>query len=95
MAALRERVLSSTLYPNYLISADGRLTVVMLETNAFSSGDTTADPVAAFGAVDTSAVNSNVTGTTGGVVATDGLPGASAKRVPFTPEENTEVVRAI
>ncbi len=36
MAELRTRVLSSELYPNYLVSEDGKLTTIFLETLAFS-----------------------------------------------------------
>ena len=38
MAGFRERVMGSHLYPNFLISEDGRFTVIVLETEAFSLG---------------------------------------------------------
>lgn len=38
MALLRARVLSSELYPNYLVSEDGRVTILLLEPLAFSPG---------------------------------------------------------
>ena len=50
MAALKRRVLSSELYPNLFISADGRFTTVLIETQACSGGKT-ADLSAGFGDV--------------------------------------------
>ena len=48
MARLKERVFSSSLYPNFLISEDGRFTTVVMETLAFSPGDTEGDLQAGF-----------------------------------------------
>jgi hypothetical protein len=49
MAALRERVLRSELYPNLFISEDGRFTTVVIETVAFSGADQAVDLSAGFG----------------------------------------------
>jgi predicted RND superfamily exporter protein len=39
LAELEERVMSSRLYPNYLISEDGKTTTIFMETLAFSPGE--------------------------------------------------------
>jgi hydrophobe/amphiphile efflux-3 (HAE3) family protein len=48
MSALRERVLANPLYRNLLISEDGRTTVVMLESQNFSSAGSEEDALGGF-----------------------------------------------
>jgi len=48
MAELRRRVLSSPLYPNFIISEDGRFTTVVIETLAYSPGKAGGDLLAGF-----------------------------------------------
>ena len=48
MANLKERVLSSTLYPNFLISEDGRFTTVVIKPFAYSPGKKEVELLAGF-----------------------------------------------
>ncbi|MCH9045089.1 MAG: MMPL family transporter [SAR324 cluster bacterium] len=52
MARLKERVLSSELYRNFLVSEDGKFTTVVIETLAFSPGGEAGDLLAGFGEAD-------------------------------------------
>ncbi len=52
MARLKERVLSSELYRNFLVSEDGKFTTVVIETLAFSPGGEAGDVLAGFGEAD-------------------------------------------
>ncbi len=52
LAALKKRVLSSKLYPNFLVSEDGRFTTVVVETLAFSPGEGEQDVLAGFTETD-------------------------------------------
>jgi len=81
MAALKQRVLSSHLYPNLFISEDGRFTTVLIETQAFSDEGAKADVSAGFGDI------SLAPGT--------GTPAVAAKRKPLTDKENSQIVRAV
>jgi hypothetical protein len=47
-AALRERVFSNPLYVDQLVSRDGRLTTLVIETEAYSQAGQTADALAGF-----------------------------------------------
>jgi predicted RND superfamily exporter protein len=80
MAALERRVLASRLYPNLLISEDGRFTTIVLETQAFTAKDAGGDLLAGFGSDSLP----------GGETAD-----APAALTPLSDEENSEVVRAV
>lgn len=60
MARLKKRVLSSKLYPNLLISEDGRFTTVVIETLAFSPGEEEADVMEGFDDTATQPVNGDL-----------------------------------
>ena len=82
MEALRERVMSSPLYRNHIISEDGRVTALLIETEAYADPD--ADQ--AFGqAFDAFEENPS----------SDAPPSGDEPRRYFTVEQNREVVRAV
>ena len=84
MALLKQRVLGSTLYPNYLISEDGDFTILLVKTLAFSPG---AQQESSLESLSDSAFDS--------IKGDEGAEEASAARIPLTPEENAEVVAAV
>jgi hypothetical protein len=80
MAALKQRVLASELYPRLFISEDGRFTTVLIETQAFSGADQPVDLMAGFGAAPLP-----------GAAGSQPPP----RRELLTNEENSEVVSAV
>lgn len=82
MAELKERVLSSPLYPNLFISEDGRFTTLVIETMAFSPEQGEEDLAAGFEDEETKG---------GGAGKGTALKG----RTVLTNEENRQVVRGV
>ncbi|MEE8435548.1 MAG: MMPL family transporter, partial [bacterium] len=91
MAALKKRVLSSNLYPNLIISEDGRFTTVLLETHAFSGaggdGDDAADLTSGFD--DEEAGGKEAAGKEAGE------KGAGEALPLLSDAENTAVIKAV
>lgn len=82
MAALRKRVFASRLYPNFLISKDGTLTTVVIETLAYSPGKTDGEDLSGFDDEDSD-----------GESAKD--EAKSEDKVPLTVEENKALIKAV
>jgi predicted RND superfamily exporter protein len=80
MAELKERVLSSALYPNFFISEDGTFTAIVIETIAYSPEGEGGDLLAGFQE-------------TKGEKADGAAPPET--RTPLSNEENREIVAAV
>ena len=80
MEELRKRVFASRLYPNFLISKDATLTTVIIETLAYSPGESDGDVLAGFDSEES---------------AGEGNQGTGEERVPLTVEENSALFQAV
>ncbi|MCH7479512.1 MAG: Fis family transcriptional regulator, partial [SAR324 cluster bacterium] len=80
MAELRKRVFASRLYPNFLISKDGTLTTVIIETLAYSPGKSDGDDLDGFDDEDP---------------AGESADGKGEARAPLTVEENKALFKAM
>ncbi|MCH8887661.1 MAG: RND family transporter [SAR324 cluster bacterium] len=80
MAELRQRVFASRLYPNFLISKDGTLTTVIIETLAYSPEKSDGDDLDGFDDEDS---------------AGESADGKGEARAPLSVEENKALFKAM